>query len=670
MTDALTSALPLALTLGLTVLLPGLAGGAVLSSLSPELPRARGFLSRALACGICAWLLTSGALAELGALHATSSWTASAVLGALSVGVLALSRPRSALVEAAAALRHLVVPLLVTVVSSLPVLILVLRTTWGPVGSTPWYYWGLAEQVARAGGVPETSREWATATFFLDDYRLFSTGTAMLLQQVPADPALVIRVMTVLAILLLAAGSSLLATAFGAGRLLALAAIPVALSSGVGAARLVAYRPEGFALGLELLLVALCVDWLRFSHRGSLVAAVLLAPVLTQVHGIAVVCAAVLITAAALALRTGHPWRRYWRRCIVVAAGMGAGIVLLGLAFGGAAGTVHAGNLLDQGGLGDPTWEFFRAARGYPPTMPPSNLQLVVDTFVRLYYVSWWWVVPLFVLALGALVWAARRDRSARTVLVFTGLSLLGLGGLAAVFALGWDSYVPRRTGTQRILIESTLLLGPLVAWALTAVVGDRGQDGGRDRRHGAALPAGKSRLRDPAVAVAALCALGVLGAVGSVRVVGEQGSYRPPRTTQQALAGLGITEDDVVLTNAYLEGYLAQVTGTSAGLLEGRAPYTFAELLDRANRLLREAQDFYAAPRENWGFLAENDVTYVLVAARGSFVLGTRNVFESPVRRGILHRCAAFDLVLQTPDLRAYRVQTSSQAGPTGCGG
>jgi hypothetical protein len=130
----------------------------------------------------------------------------------------------------------------------------------------------------------------------------------------------------------------------------------------------------------------------------------------------------------------------------------------------------------------------------------------------------------------------------------------------------------------------------------------------------------------------------------------------RPAPSDVQGLASLDIPPDAVILSNAYTEGYLAQVTGAQ-GLLEGRAPYTFPDVLTRANALLREAKAFYAAPRRNLDFLERNRVSYVLVSERRSFSVGTDNVFAPRARTGRLDASPALTRVLSTPGLVVYRV-------------
>ena len=183
--------------------------------------------------------------------------------------------------------------------------------------------------------------------------------------------------------------------------------------------------------------------------------------------------------------------------------------------------------------------------------------------------------------------------------MLFNVVTLVGLGGIAAILALGWSSYVPRRTGSSRLVQEMTLLVGPLVACGLaclTALVGRR---------------AGQTwQMALCAFLVVASCGLGTFH---SARVETTLQHQRPQPSDVSALQGLGLSSGSVVLTNAYTEGYVPQVMGAT-GLLDGRAPYTYPSVLTRANRLLREAKTFYQRPCHNVDFLEENNVSYVVV--------------------------------------------------------
>jgi len=276
----------------------------------------------------------------------------------------------------------------------------------------------------------------------------------------------VITTVTLLGVLLLTLGTVALSTALGVGRSAALFSVPVAVAAGIAPLRLAAYRPVGFALGLSLLLVALSISWFRDRDSGSLVAAALLAATLSQVHGIAALTAGVMVAAAALVSFVRGQNAQQLRRIGIALVVLLAGVVVAGLVFREASGTVHAGGLVDRGGLTDPTWEFFRAARGEVSSMPPSNTALVRQAVRELYDWQRWWFVPVLLLAILGL-WLRRREPVARRVVAFTLVSLVGLIAAASVFMLGWHGYVPRRTGASRLVMEASLLGPSLVATGL-----------------------------------------------------------------------------------------------------------------------------------------------------------------------------------------------------------
>ncbi|MEO6470878.1 MAG: hypothetical protein ABIR57_03440, partial [Aeromicrobium sp.] len=533
------------LALFLTAALPGIAGGVFLSWFSPDPKRTGALLTRALSCGVAIWLISSGLLERTVGVTSTSSWVTAGFLALVSLSVLSLPRSRVVLRQALPEVGYLSAMLGVAVVSWLPIGALVVRTQWSPLGSTPWYYWGLADQIARAGEIPAKTTEWGTKVAFLDDYHLFSTATAMLFTQGGPEAIRALQAVTILAVVLLACGAALLANVFGAGRLASLAAIPVVIASGIGPLRITSYRPEAFALGLVLLLVTLCVDWFMHRERGSLVAGCLLIAALSQVHGIALVTAVVLVVASALALCPRRGALVFLRRCVLSGLVLGGSAVFLGLVLGGASGTVHAGKLGDTSGLADPTWEFMRAIRGYPSSLPPDNREMVKGSITSIYQGTGWWVAGAVALAGILLVASARRRPKSRQMVVFVLVAIVGLAVPAAILALGWSSYVPRRTGAQRLVQEATLLLGPLIACGLASIQ----------------FSSSRIRLRR-LVSLGVVVVLCGAGAASSARLEKVVEHQRPTQGDERALANVKIPSDSVVLSNSYTEGYIRQVTG------------------------------------------------------------------------------------------------------------
>jgi hypothetical protein len=118
------------------------------------------------------------------------------------------------------------------------------------------------------------------------------------------------------------------------------------------------------------------------------------------------------------------------------------------------------------------------------------------------------------------------------------------------------------------------------------------------------------------------------------------------------------------VLTNGYEEGFIPDVT-PAIGLLDGRAPYTFGDLLHHANGLLRGAQEFYEDPQTNWGYLAQHHVTWVVVGDPDTYALSTGNTWYVPKTLTSLDRCKGLHKVLGGSSLVAYRVV---HPGPGGC--
>ena len=154
------------------------------------------------------------------------------------------------------------------------------------------------------------------------------------------------------------------------------------------------------------------------------------------------------------------------------------------------------------------------------------------------------------------------------------------------------------------------------------------------------------------------VAAVGVAGAmtiglIGTTQVADRARGARVAEEDVEALRGLGLPPGATVLTDGYSEGVIHGVT-RAHGLLEGRAPYTFPDVLLRANTLLREAAEFYQRPRANRAFLDENDVDYVVVQRRRALTGPYR--FRAPYVIAKLSQGTAFTRVAETPRLVIFR--------------
>jgi hypothetical protein len=235
----------------------------------------------------------------------------------------------------------------------------------------------------------------------------------------------------------------------------------------------------------------------------------------------------------------------------------------------------------------------------------------------------------------------------------FTLLSLVGLLAIASVFMFAWQGYVPRRTGASRIVLEASLVGPPFLAVGLGCLA--RESWAWRGRR----FPP-TPRLRQ----LALLTALSVCGVISLVRVADYDDGQAPNREQLAMWRSLPLTSDDVVLANGYTEGFIPDMTG-GQGLLDGRAPYTFGSQLHRANGLFRGAQAFFTDPARHWGFLAEKDVSWVVVGDPDAYSLGTGNVWSTPGDLETLDSCSGLERVAGDGTLTVFRVV---DPGPQGC--
>ncbi|MGE3619351.1 MAG: hypothetical protein AB7L84_02720 [Acidimicrobiia bacterium] len=522
-----------------------------------------------------------------------------------------------------------------------PVLAVNVRSSDALLHPTPWYYWGLAEQTASTGSLPTSAREWGTTVDFLADYPGFTSGTVVLIQQVPGEgfePARAVMVVTTAAAVL---GLASLVAALGGRTTGLLVASAGLVSMWIFAIKLASYRPEPTGYGLMFAVGALSLRWMREGERGALVAGGVSFVALGQVHGIDQTLAGVLALAAvACSLLVDRDGLGPVARAALPLGSWIVAWVAWTLALTGRISTADAagGLVTGRSQMADPTWAFVRAIQGEPLDRPPSAADLAESALARgiagVDDVAFFAGVVVVVLALlaWAVVGRGEDGERARRTAVWCGVVGVGVAAFCTWFGLRWDTYVPLRTGFSRML-QVTAFLVPLSAAMLASM-------GGRVGRGVAALVVGAT-VSVVAVAVPA-----------GVEVFDRQ---RPSAEAIALYRSLDLPPDSVVLTNAYTEGIVTDVLGAE-GLLEGRAPYTFPGLLGRAVGLLRGAASFFADPEGHRAFLVENGVTHVLAAKPRSYALGTPARFGWRVDE--MARVPELRLVARTPELALFEVR------------
>jgi len=588
--------------------------------------------------GLSLLVLAAQLLGRLGLIDAPVAWGGGIAVASLSGIVLLATRGRAAPRTARRELLVVVGWLLgTTLVVLLPFLALIAARPDSFPAPTPWYYWSLARQTAHLGTLPATTVEWGTVVPFLSDYPGFTAMTALVAHLTGTiDHLHGAQVVRALAPAGTALGMYALARTWGSRQPAALAAAVTLAATTVFSTKLSSYRPEAFGYALMFLVPALTKRHLDTGGRGPLVVAALGFAALAQLHGLTWTVAAILAIATLLAAPAvaGRAARRRSLRTVAVAA------LVLGVAWAGTS-LLLSGRISDAGKLQtapaiaadgtDPTWVFASFGTALEGTPPPTSSALLRSSLGKGFTGEPGPVaVAVVVLAAAALaVVAARRDRG---YLVFLLLCLLGLALVSVLFALGWSTYVPRRTGTGRIL-QLAILLVPL-----TLAVG------------ASRLP--WRRIRRGAIAGVVLVSLALWGRAVPVtrRVTGNQ---QPPANVLTFERNTPLAPG-IALANAYTEGYLPVVFGVP-GLLDGRAPYTEASLLTRANTLRADARAFFADPLGHPFDFAAYDVRYVIVG-KGVWALGTSRWF--PADEDTLAGLPALRLLARGPRYDVYEVR------------
>ena len=623
------------------IVLPGSATAAVVCRTTSPVSPVR-VLTIAIASGLSVWFLGSELLARLDLMTTTGAVVGTAVVGVASL-VVALGPGRAGLrvLRSEPVLVELVVMLVATVVVAFPLLLLVAGRMDTLNGTTPWYYLDLARSVAHVHGVPATSPEWATHLPFLDDYPAFTSGTALLLA-VGGTKSMVaaqaVRIVTLVAV--------------GRG------GVPVrgAPSARPGRPRRCPWSccspaprtsarwprtvPRRRATRSVFIVGALAKLWLDERRNLDLVLATIGLLALSEVHGIGWLFDALVVGGLAVGSVLFSPERRVALRAGVLLVGvLVAGWLVGNLVLGsGLSGANKLGGLPPSDGA-DPTWKFVNLVSGHLVSRPaPSAAEAAGRGIIRGFIgLGAWWYFAVAVVAVVLLLVVAWRGRgvirqAAREYSVMALLVVAGcVGGLGVVRVAmvdvradphGWGRVVPLTFA----LLPAGIALGDLrgAAPAMACGRGDR-RARARRRRHGA-----RALVLRPA---------------------------RPPATDPRDARGsphARALRDDLVLTNAYSEGFVTALGGR--GVLDGRAPYSEPHALEHANRLLTRSVAFFADPAKNPLPSGVKGIDYVLVATTPN-VLGTPLLF--PTAYPAFDQAPGLRLVRTGPGYRLYAVAT-----------
>ncbi|HEX7521929.1 MAG TPA: hypothetical protein VF441_07735 [Acidimicrobiia bacterium] len=629
------------------VVLPGMAVASILTRRVPADDRTpERFAAYALAAGMSVWILGGRLLVRFGAL---SRGPALVAIACLTVGsVVALvgpGRPGISAVWSRTGASFAAWAAGSTVVGAAPLLRLLAGRTDSFINPTPWYYWDLVRQTVMAHGDPAHSFEWGTRVAFLNDYPGFTAGTGVLAVLRGTSTFAAAHLVQAIAILAGGLAMFLLVRAFGGSRPGAALGTVLFFTLDIAGTKLSSFRPEALGYAVMLLLPVLALEWLRERHAGALVLTAVTFVALSQTHAIDAMFGAALLAGTVVAtMRFGSGARRW-----LVGAGVLTAVVVLcwtvgnvGLG-GNLSGAAEAGGIPSVRHGVDPTWQFFHNVQAPTPAIPPT-VKAIADGslhrgFVGLTSVWLAALAAVIVLALVLRAIIARRpeDRSsAREVLALLVVTTVVVVAICFVFALNWQTFVPRRTGFGRLLQMLPIILpvgaGVVVGGAAVAT------DSGARRRIAAIVPA-----------LAMIIALVVLGhGVGDTDALKTQ---QPPRDTLGALRDLKLPRDAEVLTNSYSEGIVPVAAG-ARGVLDGRAPYTDPKLLTRANSLLAASRNFFIQPGAP---LPCRGITHVLVATDAKWRLATPSLF--PTDYTALDRRPDLELESTGPGFRLYRV-------------
>jgi hypothetical protein len=560
----------------------------------------------ALAVPTAVFVIATELLARVGWLSAVAVWVVAVVLATAGIVALGVGRDRwLATWRAPGVWRRAAerLPAVAIVLGAASAQIaIVLDRMDSLVAPTPWYYWQQSVAIARDGTVPALSREWGTMVGFFDYHLGFNAASAAVAQATySVDSLFGAQLLRILIACSAVIGLWLFARAWGAPRYAAAAAAVAVPCVSIFAIKLSSYRPETASYLLALAPAALLHRWfLRPSWPLGAAVLVTFAGV-TQVHAPGAVVASALCAATALA----HV-RWSWRWVVRVVA-VGLALVAVWFVVDLVAG--HRGPFADNFAAPpalaadgrDPTYEFAQLATGQIPADrsqlgvdPPSGDQLLqrslTDGFLVGGRAAYWVLIgavgATFVAALALRRWAVVRYMAA-------GIAFLALLALvSAVTQIGWDTYVPRRSGYSRFFQFWWFV--PLAGVALAARL----------------VPRSWWRIGMSALL---LVVAGTLW-FRSLDATAALDTAQPSVRTLEQIRALPLRPGAIVLSNAFTQDFV-QYNTPADGLTDGRAPYLERALLARANTILRFTTAFFADPVGQPFPWQRYDVEYVLVS-------------------------------------------------------
>ncbi len=632
-------------------LLPGVAVAVLTSDRVPDTRSVERAVTAAIVGGTACLTLLARLTDRAGWLTATTAWVGAAILGGISL-VVVVSRRTTALRIAAASWRAWAW-MAACLLPALPMLRWLAADRDTLVNPTPWYYSDLVRQTVSAHGAPAWSYEWGRRVPFLDDYPGFTAGAAILRSVTRNSSLASEHIVTVFVLLTTALAVALFVRAIGASRFGAFIGVAIVMLSTVYISKLLSFRPEAAGYPLTFLIPVLAIDWMETKRRSSLVLGAVGIAALGQIHGIDFTLSAIFIVVAlgvVSATRVRNLRRSVTDACKFLGAMAGAWLISAGLWSGDLSGLIKVGGLPRVVDGVDPTFRFNALVTRMGDLGHPPTTGAIVGNSLRfgLLGVGWHWtpvLVGISALVLALCAWRggpSTRTRYAR-LLIFPTLAILAVLAVGLMLSLRWETYVPRRTGLDRMLHLWPVLMAVVVGGAAGALV----------------------EFCDPKRRriAATLVVVGGLGlAVLASSPLAAVAHQHPPAEQTDVLRQLDLGPPALVLMNSYTESYPKVAAGIEP-VLNGRAPYTDKKLLKRAIRLLDDSRAFFGSVRRP---LPCRGITHVVAAADTNSRFATPNVFGTDL--GQLGRNPDLRLVKSAPGVTVFAVRPGAWSSPVQC--